>query len=221
MTSSAPPAHARPFHTITTPRLLIRSCIVSDALGVNTLRSEPLNNPFGGVVDPDLPVSVQEERIEAQKISTAEGKNAWMVIILKDPRATDPSVEALRVEEGTMIGNTGFNCFPLQPSLADPSKEVIMADTGVLVDYRFAKKGYALEAQCAVIEYGFEELGCGMISLETNAANEPFRNLMRTMGISEKEIRGEGEKQEVAYLFDREMWEGAKKQMNVNRKWYL
>lgn len=120
-----------------------------------------------------------------------------------------------------MIGNTGFNSFPLKPSLADPAKEVLVADTGILVDYRFLRKGYALEALSAVVEYGFAELGCGMTSLETSADNEPFRSLMRTMGIGEGTLRGEGKKQEAAYLFDVEMWEKAKEQLKANGKWYL
>jgi RimJ/RimL family protein N-acetyltransferase len=155
MATPSPPAYARPFHTIRTPRLLIRSGIPSDALAVKTLRGDPRNSPFGGVVEADLPVSVQRQRLENQAASTAAGKNAWTVVILTNPSAADPSVEELRVDEGVMIGNTGFNCFPLQPSLADPATQVVVGDTGVLVDYRFARKGYALEALSAVVEYGF------------------------------------------------------------------
>ena len=179
MASQSLPPHARPFHVIHTPRLIIRSSIVSDALAVNILRTEQLNNPFGGVVNPDLSVDVQRERIAADAITTAEGKNAWMVVILTDPKPTDASIEGLRVEEGILIGNTGFNCFPLKPTLADPSKEAIVGDTGALIDYRFARKGFAIETLSAVIEYGFQELRCGMISLDTNFDNEPFRNVDR------------------------------------------
>jgi RimJ/RimL family protein N-acetyltransferase len=221
MATSSPPSYARPFHTVHTPRLLIRSSIVSDALAVNIIRTEKLNSPFGGVVDPELTLSVQRERIASDAITTAEGKNAWMVIIIKDPQPGDESVEGLRVDEGVLIGNTGFNCFPLKPLLVDSSKEAIVGDTGALIDYRFARKGYAVETMSAVIEYAFVELRCGMISLDTNSENRPFRNLMRTMGIGEGSIRGEGKEQEVLYLFDREMWESAKKQMKSNGKWYL
>ena len=221
MASQSLPPHARPFHVIHTPRLIIRSSIVSDALAVNILRTEQLNNPFGGVVNPDLSVDVQRERIAADAITTAEGKNAWMVVILTDPKPTDASIEGLRVEEGILIGNTGFNCFPLKPTLADPSKEAIVGDTGALIDYRFARKGFAIETLSAVIEYGFQELRCGMISLDTNFDNEPFRNVMRTMGIGEGTIHGEGEGREAKYLFDRSIWEIAKEHMRAEGKWYL
>lgn len=221
MSTTSPPAHARPFHTILTPRLIIRSCVPSDAVQIRTIRANPLNNPFGGVMSPDLPLSVQQKRLEAQQLSTARGENAWMVVILKDEKGTDSSVDDLRVEEGIMIGNTGFNSFPMEPSLADPTKQTIVGDTGILVDYQFARKGYALEALSAVTEYGFVELGCGMMSLGTSAVNQPFRNLMRTMGMGYGILKGEGKEEEAIYLFDREMWEGAKKNMKLHGKWYL
>ena len=221
MAASSPPAHARPSHTIHTPRLLIRSSKPSDALAVNILRTEPLNNPFGGVVDPDLTLDMQRERFAADAITTAEGKNAWMVAIIKDPKPEDGSVEGLRVEEGTLIGNAGYNCFPLKPTLADPSKEAIAGDTGVLIDYRFARQGYAIETLSAVVEYGFVELGCGMMTIDTNFENEPWRALMRTMGIGEGSVREEGKEKEVGYCFDRKGWESAKEHMKSNGKWYL
>jgi hypothetical protein len=75
--------------------LLIRSCVVPDAPQINTLFTEPRNNPFDGVVDPDAPVSVQEQKLEAQRLSMARGENAWMAVIRKDatPPAPDSSVE--------------------------------------------------------------------------------------------------------------------------------
>lgn len=214
-------SHIRPFHTINTPRLLIRSSIVSDATAIQKIRTDPLNSPFGGVVNPDLTVNEQAERIAADTITTAEGKNAWMVAIIKDPSPDDESMEIFRVAEGVLMGNTGFNCFPLSPSISDPSKEVITADTGVLIHHRFARRGYAIETMSAVIEYGFVELGCGMISLETSFDNEPIRAMMQVMGIAEKEVRMNGEEKEVAYLIDQNMWESAKQHMKSNGKWYL
>ncbi|PSS14773.1 hypothetical protein M430DRAFT_35670 [Amorphotheca resinae ATCC 22711] len=222
MATASPPAHARPFHSFTTPRLIIRSCLPSDAKQIQAIRSNPLNNPYGGVNEPDLPVEVQVQRLEAQQISTAKGENAWMVIILKNSLGDgDDAVEELKTDTGIMIGNTGFNSFPLQPSLADETQSVLVGDTGIMIDNRFARKGYALEALCAIVEYGFQELGCGMMSLGTSAVNVPFRSLMRTMGIGEGTLRATNEGEEACYLFDREKWDEAKKHMEGNGKWYL
>jgi RimJ/RimL family protein N-acetyltransferase len=199
--------------------------MVSDAKVLHTLRTDPLNNPFGGVRGPDITVAVQAERLADGVKTTAEGKNGWVVAIIKDPKPEEEAVEALRVEEGILMGNGGFNAFPLMPTVADPSKEAIAANIGVLVDYRFTRKGYAIEIMSAVIEYGFGELGCELMALETNFTNAPFRAMMKGMGIEETSVvdnegEGNGEK-EVRYLFDKEMWERAKVQMKANGKWYL
>jgi RimJ/RimL family protein N-acetyltransferase len=219
--ATLPPAYARPSHAIRTPRLLIRSTRVSDALAMNIIRTDKLNNPFGGVVEPGITVEVQRERIAGNSITTAEGKNAWMVAIIKDSDHPGNEIEGLRGEEGILVGNTGFNSFSSQPNLADPSRVVVVGDIGCLIDHRFVRKGYAIETLSAVIEYGLVELQCGMISLATNFDNEPFRNVMRTMGIGEGTIVGEGEEREAKYLFDKMMWESAKEHMKASGKWYL
>jgi RimJ/RimL family protein N-acetyltransferase len=221
MATSQLPAHARPSHAIRTPRLLIRSTVVSDALAVTFIRTDKLNNPFGGVVESGITLVEQQERIAGNIITTAEGKNAWMVAIIRDPNYLGHGIKELGVEEGIVIGNTGFNSFPSQPSIVDPLKEVIVGDIGCLIDHRFVRKGYAVETLSAVIEYGLGELRCGMISLATNFDNEPFRNVMRTMGIGEGTIVVEGEDRTVKYLFDRTMWERAREHMKASGKWYL
>jgi RimJ/RimL family protein N-acetyltransferase len=229
--SSSPPSHARPSHTLTTPRLILRSGIPTDAKAVATIRSEPLNNPYGGIHEPDLSTSVQAERLLSQQESTAKGETAWVQIILK-PEFTDNIVQDLMVEEGVMIGMTGFNSFPKSPSLNDPSKEVLVGDTGAMIDYRYARKRYALEAMEAIFEYGFDELGCGMMSLDTFAVNEPWRRLMGVMGLGDVEVfrkigGGEGVAQkgplgeEISYRFDKEKWESCQKALKESGKWLL
>jgi RimJ/RimL family protein N-acetyltransferase len=226
--SSPPSPHARPSHRITTSRLVLRSGIPSDAKAVATMRSEPLNNPHGGVHEPDLSIEIQAERLLSQQESTAQGKNAWMQILLK-PERTEHVVDDLLVEDGLMVGMTGFNAFP---TLTLPTeKEVIVGDTGAMIDYRYSRKGYALEAMEAIIEYGFVELGCGMMSLDTFAGNKPWRALMGIMGLGDVEEimtikEGEGGEggpvdEVVAYKFDREKWESSKKVLKENGKWLL
>jgi RimJ/RimL family protein N-acetyltransferase len=138
-------------------------------------------------------------------------------------KANNANVTELIVKEGICIGNTGFNCFPLRPSLKGASKHVIMGDTGAMVDYRVARQGYALETQTAVIEYGFKELGCGMMSIDTAETNGPWRALMRTMGLGDGELEvHEGEMEnEIHWKFDLDDWEKAKEHMKGNGKWLL
>jgi hypothetical protein len=75
-----PPKHARPSHRFETPRLIIRSGVPADAVAIEAIRSNPLNNPFGGVHEPNKSIEQVIKSLEAQQISTAEGKNAWVSV---------------------------------------------------------------------------------------------------------------------------------------------
>ncbi|KUJ08930.1 uncharacterized protein LY89DRAFT_314971 [Mollisia scopiformis] len=215
---STPPSHARPSHTILTPRLILRSASPNDARPFSLIRSNPLNNPFGGVVNATLPESEQRRRLAAQAETTAAGKNAWMNIILRPSEERPPEAEVLRVEDGILTGMSGFNSF-----LLDEDGDLV-GDTGALIDYRFARKGLAVEALEAIFEYGFNELGCGKMSLETNATNEPFRALMGGMTLGDIErpgTGGEDGEDSVLYIFGREKWEETRKNLKEKGKWYL
>jgi len=137
-------------------------------------------------------------------------------VILKPGQEFPAEAEDLRVEDGILIGMSGFNSFVVEEG-------VLVGDTGALIDYRFARRGLAIEVLEAVFEYGFHELGCGKMSLETNSINDPFRALMRGMvlGDVEKPGGGEGEDESVIYLFGREKWEEAKKTLKEKKRWYL
>jgi len=219
----APPSHARRFHKITTPRLILRSAYVSDVRPFTLLRSDPLNNPFGGVKDPNLTIEQQTVNIEAQAHSNANGQNAWLVVILPDKSQNIPA--DLSVSDGLLIGNTGFNGFPLRPSLKDPSKHVLVGDMGFMLDHRFRRRGYALEALSAIFEYGFYELGVEQINLNPFKINEPFQGLMRALGLGETGkvfLAGDGSLgEQIAYRFEKEQWEEAKKELKESRKWPL
>jgi len=178
------PPWAKPSHTISTPRLLLRTAVPSDAPAFTHLFSEPLNNPFGGVVG--------NSRTEAEQLinltkqggptgSTARGENAWLVVILSPP-PSEPlpdSAEVLRAEDGLLIGSTGFNEFKLEKDEA--GNEILRADIGCLIDWRFQRKGYALETLEAIIEYGFNEFKAKEITAGTNVENLPWRRLMDIM----------------------------------------
>jgi RimJ/RimL family protein N-acetyltransferase len=126
-----------------------------------------------------------------------------------------------------MIGMTGFNSFPKEGELGDTSTQVLVGDTGAMIDYRYARRGYALEAMEAVFEYGFGVLGCGIMSLDTDKENEPWRALMRSMGLGDVEVVRrieEGNRtgeDEVSYRFDRAKWEICKRGLEERGKWLL
>lgn len=213
------PLHARPSHSITTPRLILRSALASDAVPFQKIRSHPQNNPFGGVVNATLSIEEQEARLTAQAASTAAGKNAFLNVILNTNVDHGMLVEAkeLLVTDGVLVGMTGFNTFMVD------EKGYLVGDTGVLIDYRFARRGLAIEALEAVVEYGFEELGCGKCFLETNSPNKPFRELMRCMGLGDiEQIQAPaGSEESIVYLFGKEKWEEVKISLKEKGKWYL
>jgi RimJ/RimL family protein N-acetyltransferase len=209
-----PPTH-RAYHSIATPRLLIRSAIPSDAQAIASLRGDPKNNPYTPV-EPNLSAAVFEDRIRTWTAFAQEGKNAFMVIILLDnPTSSDGA--------GTLIGFGGFNCFEAERD--SPTAEIV-ADTGAMIDHEYWGTGYAREAVCATVEYGLYTLGCGQITIETSVDNEPWRGLMRSIGLGPVErLREVGEEanaqQESVYRFGRSEWEKARQQMMASGKWML
>jgi len=100
----------------------------------------------------------------------------------------------------------------------------LVGDLGALVDYRFKRRGIAIEVLSALIEYGFEELGVKVAEMDTNGTNEPWKKLMREMGLEKwgkvRKGRQWGE-EEVVYRFEREGWEEAKRGLRERGKWLL
>jgi RimJ/RimL family protein N-acetyltransferase len=172
------PPWARPSHTLHTPRLLLRSALESDAPAFTKLFSDPKNNPFGGVRGHFRTEEEQRENLSKQADSTARGENAWLVVILKPGLPVPEGAEILKTHNGLLIGSTGFNEFKLE---TDEEKAVLRTDVGCLIDWRFHRKGYALETLEAVIQYGFSELRAEKISADTNLENTPWRKLMDIM----------------------------------------
>ena len=172
-------------------------------------------------MDPDLTVELQHQRLEAQVGSTARGESAFMSVVLlslptdlKDKIGKD--LEMFRVEGGLLIGMTGFTSFVTEKR---DGKELLIGDTGSLIDHHFIRKGYAAETLQAMFEYGFGELGVGEMFLETYAANLPFRQWMKGLGLGgvEKDEGGVG----VEFRFGRENLEQAKEEAKRGGKWHL
>ncbi|PVH76099.1 hypothetical protein DL98DRAFT_657691 [Cadophora sp. DSE1049] len=210
------PIHGRPSHYLETPRLILRTATPSDAKQFSIVRIDPLNNPFGGVVGADRPESEQAERLRFQEESTTRGDNGFMVIILK-PDQTPDSAEVLKVHDGWLIGMSGYNSFPVKPI---NGVDLHVGDIGALIDHRFARKGYALEALEGLIEHGFQEMGLGGMFMETNADNEPFKGLMSVMeldGVREY-CSDDGS---FTYTLGKQKWDTVKSVLMKKGKWLL
>ena len=212
------PIHGRFGHHLETPRLILRTASPSDAKQFSIVRIDPLNNPFGGVVGADRPESEQAERLRSQQSSTAAGDNGFMVIILKPDQPAPDTAEVLKVHDGWLIGMSGYNSFPMKPV---NGIDVYVGDTGALVDHRFARKGYALEALEGLTEHGFREMGLGGMFLETNVDNEPFKGLMSIMELDD--VRGycSDDGGSFTYTFGKEKWDAVKSALMKKGKWLL
>lgn len=191
----------REAHRIETRRLIIRTAAPEDAPDIAALRGNPENNPYGGADSNDPEVYIG--RISRWQKANAEGRYAFLVILLRD--------------SGELIGFGGYNEFRwINPSgsQAEDKKDVLEVDIGTQIDHRYWRQGYAREAFVAMLEYAFNDLGAAQISCDTNTANEPWRGLMQSVGLGEKEEKQENPeghpasgKTSMVWRFTQRYWE--------------
>lgn len=163
--SSGPSASAATGLSVTSPRLTIRTAVPSDAEALVAYFSNAANFPWPA--ETDLTLEKMLPRIQKWADATAAGRSAFMVIVLR--------------ETGQLIGFGGFNSLPRTEPLGakatweirkgDGEGMVLAADVGVSIDHQHQRRGYAKEVVCAVVEYGFEHLGCAYAHLDTQKTN--------------------------------------------------
>jgi len=218
-------------YEIVTPRLVIRNAIPSDAEAMARILSSPENMPYQTVND-CISVDGMLRRIANWNKMASEGSNAFLVIALR--------------ETGEPIGTGGFNCFEPQPGNVDtpasepslghcidtqPSADMpatgrrpYLTDIGVMLDHPLWRRGYATEALCASIDFAFTELRCQLVRVETNTKNEPWRALMRSLGLGELEENSVTSYDVTTgwlYKIDARTWESAKTNLKASGKWPL
>jgi RimJ/RimL family protein N-acetyltransferase len=182
-------------HRVETPRLIIRLHQLSDAKALVDLWSNPINVLYEPEHDApsDITVPIYEERIKTWMANAAAGTQALWVVAL---RSDDGS-------EGEVKGCGGY------PWLAnDPQGRV--GNTGIVIDEKFAKRGLGSEGIIATLDYGFDVLGFNEIEQETHEINEPYRALMRSVGLEpfgeRKEPMKEGGPVWWKYSVTRDQW---------------
>ncbi|GJC84342.1 hypothetical protein ColLi_07180 [Colletotrichum liriopes] len=207
---------ARPAYEIKSPRLIVRSATDSDAKDFYNLMTNPENFPFE---EPEKNLTIERLRTRIGRFAefTAEGKNAFMVVVLQ--------------ETNQLIGYGGYNTFEsldtaefLTETTLSPGKKY-MTDVGIIIDHRYRRKGYALELVCALVEYARVELDCELFRAETGNDNKPWRALMQAVGLADFEGRHKASydaDQDVwVWKFDSGHWGQAKAKMQAEGKWLL
>ncbi|KAK6066032.1 acetyltransferase [Seiridium cupressi] len=204
----------RKSHNIDTQRLIIRSAVPEDAQAIAALRGDPNNNPFRGP-DSDDPEVYLRRMVNWLKASE-EGRYAFTVILLRPlPNSSSPAEH--EKGEGELIGFGGFNDFRWIDSPDGQGDKVLEVDVGAQIEHKHWRKGYGREAFIGMTDYAFTELSAQRVSCDTGVQNEPWRELMKTVGLGEKEQAhvnpeghpGAGEKSWL-WQFNREDWASAK-----------
>ncbi|CAG9953410.1 unnamed protein product [Clonostachys rosea f. rosea IK726] len=146
----------------------------------------------------------------------AKGKNAWLVFILR--------------ETGEFIGYGGFNTFEeitsdQTSSETEPQEKVLMTDLGVMIDHRYWRKGYGTEIMSALTEFACDQLGCGLVRVETGLENEPWRALSTSMGLGAYEDKSgasyDPNQEVLVWKYSSDQWKGAKDAMVADGNWRL
>lgn len=226
-------------YKITTPRLIIRSAITDDAEALFHLLSTPENHPFGGA-QTNISPEIIRGRIERWGPDYASGKKAILMITIR--------------ETGELIGCGGFNCFETAEgetcdvalkkkgdedeqeggeeaagdSVTGEARRLItpyLTDFGVVLDHRYWGKGYGREVLCGQVEFAVEGLGCSIVRVETELENEPWRAVMRSIGLGGLETNGAvsyGEKNiGWIYKIDPSTWSHSRRDLKKSGKWPL
>lgn len=199
-----------PSYSITTPRLILRSAVPDDAEDLSALFTTQANFPFDAV-DPTATAEVYRERIGRWAKTSAAGKNAFLAIV--------------RRADNQLIGSGGFNSLEIKSESEADGPGVLVADTGIVIDHRSWRQGYAFEVLCATFEYGFDTLGAARFTLDTAKENEPWRTLMNKLGLGHTESQRPSwrKKDELEYFYQvgRADWQAARAALQEKGQWPL
>lgn len=213
--STSGPRFPRDEYEIVSPRLIIRTARESDAEGLLQYLQTPENFPYFPC-EKDLTVEKLRGRVGRWKAMQPEGKNAFMVIILR--------------QTGEVIGQGSYNCFEwTEPTAAagdsgsEAKEKNLFTDLGVMLDHKHWRKGLGTEAYCSLMEFAIAELGCDLFRTETAAENEPWKATIRNLGLANVESFGpqsyDANVTGWVWKYDARDWQKAKAGLQEKGKW--
>jgi len=208
-------------YSISTPRTICRSAIKSDATFLLQLHSDPADAEMRVFRDPQETVAAYEQKTIDWATTAAEGKNRFLVIVVKPSSPGFDSLNCPVSHDGKLIGMTGFNTVAYAPGQEQPH-----LDRGALVDDinvgvhtlpAAAGWGWGREALAAVIDYAFE-YGSKAVMMDTAGVNTKFIAFCAKIGL-EKHSWSRVDAQhgeERCYQFDQKAWEESKNNWPVH-----
>lgn len=211
-----PPANPRckAHHSLTTPRLLLRSALPADGPALYAMKADPRNDPrHQGVPNPAWsPAWFAERAGGTWRAGSAEGRNASLVVVRRDT--------------SELMGTAGFNKFQTT------AEGLLVGDVGITIAWSHWRRGYAREAMCAMVGYGFGTLRLDRVVVDTDVHNVEMAALMRDGlglgGVPGVEREGsiqhpgdEAPKPKFLWELSREVWEEARERMVEAGRWPL
>lgn len=139
MSNSPAPTDVPPSFQILTPRLIIRPATTTPA-DLPALLDHFTNPAATSEPQTTLTEEVLAQRIEKWAAMRAEGRNAWLIIRLREDGGG---------EEGRLIGFGGYNAFPRTKMMnsaerkgdaeEEGAEKVLAGDLGVAIDARYQR----------------------------------------------------------------------------------
>lgn len=207
------PPFARSAIEIKTPRVLMRTAVESDKEAFHQNLINPANTPFQDT-EVNLTLDQVSQRIAFFAKAAGERKHGWIVFISR--------------ETGDFLGYGGYNALEevdaeeFLGSKATSSGRKYLADWGIMLDHKYWGKGYGREISIGLVEFA-RIMGCELFRTETSTDNEPWRALMRGIGVGSCEnlqkASYDQNKEVLCWRWDLDTWEKCKQKLQNNGKW--
>jgi len=198
-------------YEITTRRTIVRSAIKSDAAFLLQLHSDPADAEMRVFRDPAQSLTAFEQRILDWASTAAEGRNRFMVIVVKPSSPGFDSLDCPLSRDGKLIGMTGFNTIEYAPGQESPHVDrgarIEEINVGVHTLPAAAGWGWGREALAVVVDCAFD-LGSRRVAMDTMAVNTEFIAFCAKIGLEKYSWSRIDEKhgEERVYQFDRVAW---------------
>lgn len=214
---AASPPSSRESYQILSPRLVIRTAVTADAESLQKFMTTAENFPHNPC-NTDITVEKLQTSIGRWHDMQRGGINAFLVITLR--------------ETGELVGQGSYNCFERiaeneegEEKAAQHATGRLLTDFGVMLDHGHWRRGLGAEAVCSLVEFAARDLGCGVFRTETDEGNEPWRALLRGVGLAGFESFGPQSYDENVsgwvWKFDAEDWGRVRADLKEKGKWPL